>query len=72
MSDFTPILEQIEPSQAQKEVTANGLFAAGSYATAYGAHPESISGLTFAYYGTRYGGSVVANGTHTCAASNNT
>ena len=72
MSDSTPLLEQIEPSQSQKEVTANGLFAAVSMAAAYGLHAEGMSGLTWAYYGTRYGGAPVANGTHACTASDNT
>lgn len=69
MADSTTHITQIEASQAQKEVTANGLFDAASPAMAYGRHAEACSGLTWGYYGTRFGGDVVANGTHACAAS---
>lgn len=72
MADSTPLLAQITAGQAQKEVTANGLFDAASPATAYGRHAETCVGLTWGYYGTRYGGSAVANGTNTCGASTTT
>lgn len=70
--DSTTIITQIESSQSQKEVTANGLFDAASPAMAYGRHAETCSGLTWGYYGTRYGGDVIANGTHLCTASETT
>lgn len=72
MADSTPLLAQIAAGQAQKEVTANGLFDAASPATAYGRHAEACIGLTWAYYGTRYGGSTVANGTNVCGVSTTT
>lgn len=72
MSDSTTLLEQIATAQAAKETTANQLFDAASVAMAYGRHAESCGGLTWAYYGTRYGGTAVANGTNACAASDDT
>lgn len=72
MADSTPLLAQIAAGQAQKEVTANGLFDAASPATAYGRHAETCVGLTWGYYGTRYGGSTVASGTNTCGTSTTT
>lgn len=66
MADSTTNLEQIESSQAQKEVTANGLFDALSSAAFGGRRAEGCSGLRFAYYGGRYAGSVVANGYVDC------
>lgn len=69
MADSTTNLTQIEASQAQKEVTANGLFDAGSSATAYGRRAAACTGLTWGYYGTRYGGTAIANGTHLCRAN---
>jgi hypothetical protein len=72
MADSTPLIEQIESAQASKEVTANALFDAASVATAYGRHAEACAGRTWGYYGTRYGGQAVANGSHLCAASDTT
>ena len=70
--DSTTLLEQIDSSQAQHEVTANALFDAGSVATAYGRHAEECAGLTWGYYGVRYGGTAWPNGTHACDASDTT
>lgn len=72
MSDSTTLLEQIDGSQAQHEVTANNLFDASSPSAAYGRHAEACAGLTWGYYGTRYGGTAVANGTNACGASTTT
>lgn len=72
MADSTVLLAQIEANQLAKETTANNLFDAGSPATAYGRHAEACGGLTFAYYGTRYGGSAIANGSNLCGASTTT
>lgn len=72
MSDSTSLLEQIDGSQAEHEVTANNLFDAASAGAAYGRHAEACAGLTWGYYGTRYGGSAVANGTNACGASTTT
>lgn len=69
MADSTTNLEQIESSQAQKEVTANGLFDAVSPGSFGGRRAEGCSGLRFAYYGGRYAGSTVANGYVDCPGS---
>lgn len=65
MADSTTNLEQIETSQAQKEVTANQLFDALSPAAIYGRHAEACSGLVWGYYGGRFGGTSIDNGTIT-------
>lgn len=67
--DSTTIIEQIDSSQAAHEVTANNLFDAASVAMAYGRHAEECAGLTWGYYGVRYGGTAWPNGTHACDAS---
>lgn len=72
MADSTTNIEQIETAQAQKEVTANALFDACSVAMAYGRHAEECAGLTWGYYGVRYGGTVVPNGANVCSASTTT
>lgn len=72
MADSTPLISQIAPSQAAKEVTANALFDAASVATAYGRHAEACAGRVFGYYGTRFGGAAVPNGSHLCAAGSTT
>lgn len=63
MSDLATQLEQIEQGQAQKEVTANNLFDAASPAMMYGRHAEACGGLTWGYYGGRWNGAAIANGT---------
>lgn len=69
MADSTTNITQIEASQSQKEVTANGLFDAASLAM-YGARrAEACSGLVWGYYAGRWGGNEVANGTLTLTAS---
>lgn len=70
--DSTTLLEQIDSSQAAHEVTANALFDALSPASAYGRHAEACIGLTWGYYGTRYGGDLIANGTVVLSASETT
>lgn len=66
MADSTTHLVQLQASQAQKEVTQNGLNDAASPAMSYGRRAEACSGLYWGYYGTRYGGVLKANGTHLC------
>jgi len=63
MSDSTSLLVQVETSQAQKEVTVNNLFDAHSPASFGGRRAEACSLLTWGYYGGRWGGTLVANGT---------
>lgn len=69
MADSTTPLAQIEMAQAQKEVTANGLFDAASPATFGGRRAEACTGLTWGYYGGRLGGVGVSNGTLTLTAA---
>jgi hypothetical protein len=57
----TSILDLIEPSQAQKEVTANALFEAASPAMLYARRARTSAGFTWGYYG----GTVLINGTIT-------
>jgi hypothetical protein len=63
MADLDTNIEQIQQGQAQKEVTANGLIDAASPAAIFGRHAEACSGLTWGYYGGRWGGAEIANGT---------
>lgn len=65
MADLDTNIVQIETSQSQKEVTANGLFDAGSPITFGGRRAEACAGLVWGYYGGRIDGSTVANGTLT-------
>jgi hypothetical protein len=51
MASSTSIIQQISSSQASKEVTANGLFDAGSHALLYGRKAETTAALTWGYYG---------------------
>lgn len=69
MADSTTHLAQIEMAQAQKEVTANGLFDAASASTFGGRRAEACTGLTWGYYGGRIGGVGVSNGTLTLTAN---
>jgi hypothetical protein len=69
MADSTTNVEQVQVAQAQKEVTVNGLFDAVSQALFGGRHAEACSGLVWGYYGGRWAGSTVSNGTVTLAAS---
>jgi hypothetical protein len=73
MADSTTNLDLISASQAQKEVTANALFDAGSPGSAFGRRASTCSGLTWGYYGGVMGVSgtptVIANGTKTLTAS---
>lgn len=65
MSDSTSHLNLIETAQAQKEVTANGLFNAASPATLYARNESAGGNLVWAYYGGRWNGTLIANGTVT-------
>lgn len=53
MANSTTHLEVVAVNQAQKEVTVNGLFDAGSQAQTYGRNEASCSGRVWAYYGGR-------------------
>lgn len=69
MSDLSTHLVQVDPAQALKEVTINGLFDAHSPISFGGRRAEACLGLTWGYYGGRWGGAAVANGTLTLPAS---
>lgn len=73
MANSTTNLDTIAVNQAQKEVTANALFDAGSPATLYGRRAQTSGGLVWGYYGgtALVGGTPtqIANGTLTLAAS---
>lgn len=73
MSNSTTLLDTIQQSQAQKEVTANAMFDAASPAMLYGRRASTCSGLTWGYYGGYLSVSgtptAVANGTLTMTAS---
>jgi hypothetical protein len=69
MADSTSFIDTISSSQAQKEVTANNAFNAGSPAL-FGARRSTTStSLTWGYYGGRWKGTSVANGTLALTAS---
>lgn len=70
MSDSTANLDQVLPSQAQKETSVNAVFDAASPATTFGRRASTSVLLTFGYYGGRFNGTAVANGTIAVAASN--
>ena len=69
MSNSTTLLDTIASNQAAKEVVANALFDAASPGMIWGRHASACSGLTWGYYGGRYGSNNVANGTVTLTAS---
>ncbi len=65
-------LPQLASGTSRKEVITNALFAAASVAM-FGAYNVATSGaLVWGYLGGPYGDETVANGTHTCAASDTT
>lgn len=74
MSSSTTHLDILSASQAQKEVTANALFNAGSPATLFGRRESACNLLTWGYYGGKIlvGGVVtsISNGTVSLTASN--
>lgn len=63
MSDSTSHLDLISASQSQKEVTANALLNNASPAIVYGFRSSTSSLLTWGYYGGRFNGYAIANGT---------
>lgn len=69
MSDSTSHLDLISASQSQKEVTANALFDNASPAIVYGVRASTTSLLTWGYFGGRFNGYAIANGTLTLTAS---
>jgi hypothetical protein len=51
MSNSTTLLDTIQQSQAQKEVTANAMFDALSQGAMFGRRSNTTAGLTWGYYG---------------------
>lgn len=69
MADSTSNLDLISASQAQKEVTANELLNDASPAIVYGLRSSTSNLLTWGYYGGRFNGIAIANGTIALTAS---
>lgn len=63
MSDSTNPLDQVSQTAIQREVTTNSLFDAASPATVFGRRASTCAALAFGYYGGRFNGTSVANGT---------
>lgn len=68
MSDSTSPLQQIVAG-ANADTRVNENFDAASPALVYGRRASATTGLTWGYYGGRWGGTSVANGTVTLTAS---
>lgn len=66
---MTTTLQQWNNAQANPEVPVNENFASLAHVGAYAMRPAATTGLTWAYYGGRWGGTSVADGTLTLAAS---
>lgn len=66
---MTTTLQQWSNAQANPEVTVNENFASLAHVGAYAMRPAATAGLTWAYYGGRWGGLVGADGTITLTAS---
>ena len=69
MADSTTHVTQITSGQGSKEVTMNGLVDALSPALFGARRAEACAALTWGYYGGRWAGSTVANGTLTLTGS---
>jgi hypothetical protein len=69
MADSTSNIDSISSTQAQKEVTANASLNAASKAMFGANRATTTSALTWGYYGGRYFGTSVANGTLALTAS---
>jgi hypothetical protein len=62
---MTTTLQQLTASQANKEVAVNRNFETTSWSGVYGKKQSTSTGLTWGYYGGRWGGFSVADGTFT-------
>lgn len=65
MSDSTNPIDQVSQSAIARETKINDNFDAASPAMNYGRRASTCSGLTWGYYGGRWGGFSIANGTTT-------
>ncbi len=71
MSDSTNPIDQVSQTAIQRETLINALFAE-SAGLVYGRRSSTCSGLTWGYYGGRWGGFSVANGTQLLTDSTTT
>lgn len=69
MADSTTNIDTVATSQSNKEVTVNGFMDAASHAATYGRRQSTCLALTWGYYGGRFGGVSVDNGTLLLTAS---
>lgn len=69
MSDTTPNLDQLATGQANLPLRINELLDAASPATVYARRAATTSGLTWGYYGGRWGSNSVPNGVLSLTAS---
>lgn len=69
MADLGAPLDQLVVGQAQPAVTANELIDALSMAAFGGRRAATSSGLTWGYFGGRWGGTLIAHGTLSLTAS---
>ena len=69
MADSTSPLDTLTPSTSGNETRTNELLDAASPAATFGRRAATTTGLTWGYYGGRWGGNSVANGTVTLTAS---
>lgn len=65
-------MQQLSPSQASPEVVLNENFDTLAWAATYGIRQAASSGLTWAYYGGRWGGNLIADGTLTLTDASTT
>jgi hypothetical protein len=65
MSDLTTNLDQVSQSVSQREVQINALLDAAAPATIFGRRASTCAALVFGYYGGRFNGTSVSNGTVT-------
>lgn len=70
MADLTTNLDPVSQSVSQRETQINNNFDAASPAMIFGRRASTCSALVFGYYGGRFNGTSVANGTVTATASN--
>lgn len=71
MADSTTNLDTLSASTANNELRANELFDALSPASLFGRRAATTTGLTWGYFGGRYGGTSIANGTVTLSNGTN-
>lgn len=69
MSDSTPNLLTLSAQTSGNETRVNELVDALSPSSIYGRNPETTTALTWGYFGGRYAGTSIANGTVTLTGS---